>query len=141
MYSIKSNQKRIDVFASFIKNLSYLSKCTDKQVAAILTDADLTQVYSIGINGGSKGGIDCICGIHSKYTCIHAEANALAKSTTTDKRLAMFIYPLYPCITCAAMMVNSNVKYVYLPNETKVNIDSRDILLLAGVEIISTDWS
>ena len=39
------------VFKAFTNNLSSLSKCTERHVAAIVTDKEMTQVYSIGING------------------------------------------------------------------------------------------
>ena len=46
---------RLQVFADFVDNLSKLSKCKEKQVAAVITDKDMMQVYSIGLNGGARG--------------------------------------------------------------------------------------
>ena len=43
------------IFKNFTIDLARLSKCTERKVAAIITDNDLTQVYSIGVNGGPKG--------------------------------------------------------------------------------------
>ena len=59
--------KRIEVFKAFTQQLASLSKCTERQVAAIITNRSLTQVHSIGINGGPKGLADCMCVIDGKY--------------------------------------------------------------------------
>jgi deoxycytidylate deaminase len=75
-------------------------------VAAIITDYDLTQVYSIGLNGGPIGLTDCLCVTEGKYGCVHAEINALIKCTNTDKDKVMFI-TMAPCKQCAASIVNA----------------------------------
>lgn len=105
------SRKRLEVFLTFTKNLATLSKCTDKQTAAIIVDAEFKQVYSIGINGGPKGGIDCLCQLGGKYTCIHAEANAIAKCTALDNKKVM-ICTYSPCVTCASLIVNSGINTV-----------------------------
>lgn len=46
-----NSQARMALFKDFTNNLATLSKCSERHVAAIITDRDLTQVYSIGING------------------------------------------------------------------------------------------
>ena len=55
-----SKTKRIRVFAKFTEDLASLSKCEERHVAALITDRDMTQVHSIGINGGPKGLADCM---------------------------------------------------------------------------------
>jgi dCMP deaminase len=108
------SEDRLQVFAQFVANLASLSKCTDKQVAAIITDEAGMQIYSIGVNGGPAGGPDCLCGLGGKYTCAHAEANALAKCTTSCKGKIM-ICSLSPCVTCATLIINSGIMgVVYL---------------------------
>lgn len=106
------NFKRIEVFRDFTLRLATLSKCTDRKVACIITDRDGTQVYSIGINGGPKGGKDCLCTLGGKYTCVHAEANAIAKCTTQDPCKVAFC-TLSPCVTCAALLLNSGLSALY----------------------------
>lgn len=104
---------RLNVFKKFVTDLTTLSKCTDKKVACIITDAEGSQVYSIGINGGAKGGPDCLCQLDgTRYTCVHAEANAMAKCTSTDDNKVL-ISSFSPCVTCAALMVNSGIKQFY----------------------------
>lgn len=122
---MNSRQK---VFKEFITSLSSLSKCTERQVAAIITDKELTQVYSIGLNGGPKGLADCLCVTEGKYGCVHAEINALIKcrSDATDK--VMFT-TLSPCKQCAAAIINApgGFSSVYYINSWK---DDSGILLL-----------
>lgn len=123
---------RLMVFKRFVLDLTTLSKCTDKQVACIITDAAGSQVYSIGINGGAKGGPDCLCQLDgTRYTCVHAEANALAKCTTHDDNKVV-VSSFGPCVTCAALMVNSGIKQFYYMSDYKSEAGLK-ILRDAGV--------
>lgn len=97
---------RITVFANFVKDLSALSKCEERKIAAIITDRDLTQIYSIGLNGGPKGLVDCMCKIDGKYGCVHAEINALIKCRSDAPGKVMFV-SLSPCKQCAAAIINA----------------------------------
>lgn len=97
---------RIQIFKRFVEDLSTLSKCNERQVAAVITDKDMSQVYSIGLNGGPKGLVDCMCALGGKYGCVHAEVNALVKCTNTDRDKIMFV-TLSPCVSCAAAIINA----------------------------------
>jgi deoxycytidylate deaminase len=103
---------RYEVFKDFTLKLATLSKCKERQVAAVITDADMTQVYSIGINGGPKGLDDCLCVTEGKYGCVHAEINALIKCTSADPHKVMFV-TIAPCKQCAAAIVNAGFSAVY----------------------------
>lgn len=100
------NKERLQVFKRFAQDLATLSKCSERHVAAIITDKELSQVYSIGLNGGPKGLVDCMCKIDGKYGCVHAEVNALVKcrSDAPDK---VMIVTLAPCKQCAAAIINA----------------------------------
>lgn len=93
---------------------SMLSKCKDKKTAAILVSADLQQIYSIGLNGGPKGGKDCLCSSEEgvahgvKYTCVHSEMNCLVKNTVIDDKPKIMICTKQPCQMCASLIVNAN---------------------------------
>ena len=113
--------ERLGVLARFVRDLATLSKCEDRQVAAIIVNSDGTQVYSIGINGGPKGGPQCLCALHDKYTCIHAEANAIAKCTSTDPEKIM-LCTLAPCITCASLIRNAGINQVFYIEDYKDNV-------------------
>lgn len=104
---------RITVFKNFTLELSTLSKCKERQVAAIITDEALTQIYSIGINGGPKGLADCMCNTDGKYGCIHAEINALIKCPIIEGPKCMFV-TLSPCKQCAAAIINAPGTFSYV---------------------------
>lgn len=126
---------RMAVFKDFTNSLATLSKCSERQVAAIITDKDLTQVYSIGINGGPKGLADCMCIIDGKYGCIHAEINALIKCRADSPDKVMLV-TLSPCKQCAAAIINApgGFSAVYYFEEWK---DDSGIKLLkaAGIHV------
>lgn len=91
---------------SFVWQLREVSKCKDRGVSCLICSSDLHQIYSIGINGGAKGlDVECLCEVGDKYSCIHAEANALIKlnARAHDK---IMICSLAPCSQCASMIIN-----------------------------------
>ena len=130
------NSKRLAIFARFVDDLKNLSKCTDKHTAAIITNKNGDQVYSIGINGGPRGGADCLCVLPGKYTCIHAEQNAIAKCNAADNDKVM-ICSYSPCITCAALIINSGFSEVYYLEQYK---DTTGIEMLSHSGIHVEQW-
>ena len=130
-----NQQNRMAVFKDFTNNLATLSKCCERHVAAIITDKELSQVYSIGINGGPKGLADCMCNIGGKYGCIHAEINALIKCQVDKSDKVMFV-TLSPCKQCAAAIINApgGFSAVYYFEEWK---DDSGIKMLkaAGIKV------
>jgi deoxycytidylate deaminase len=127
---------RLQVFKSFTEDLASLSKCTERKVAAVIINAKMSQVYSIGTNGGAAGLGDCMCEVNSKYGCIHAEMNALIKCTNADQDKIMIV-TLSPCRMCAAAIINApgSFKAVYYLNEWK---DTSGLTLLrsAGISTV-----
>lgn len=128
--------ERLMVFAKFVRELAFLSKCTERHVAAIITDSDLTQVHSIGINGGAKSLADCMCVLEGKYGCVHAEINALVKNQCHDKDKVM-ITSLSPCKQCAAAIINAPGGFVavYYLEEWK---DQSGVKMLNNAGIITS---
>lgn len=126
---------RLAVFKRFAEDLATLSKCNERHVAAVITDKDLTQVYSIGLNGGPKGLVDCMCAIDGKYGCIHAEINALVKCTNTDSDKVMFV-TLSPCKQCAAAIINApgGFSAVYYIEQWK-DTTGIELLKAAGIKV------
>jgi len=124
---------RLTVFMNFLTSLALLSKCQDKKNAAILCDEHLEQIYSIGLNGGPKGGIDCLCSMGLKYTCVHAEAQALMKAPAPNNgpMWPMMLCTMSPCVTCATMIINYGVHKVVYVVDYKSDAGIR-ILLDAG---------
>ena len=126
---------KLQVFANFVDNLSKLSKCKEKQVATVITDKDMMQVYSIGLNGGAKGLDDCLCETNGKYGCVHAEINALIKCRSDAEGKVMFV-TLSPCVACAAAIINAPGSFsaVYYLEEWK-NDEGLKLLQKAGIKI------
>lgn len=129
-----------DTMVTFALNQALLSKCTDKKTAAVLVSYDLTQVYSIGINGGPKGGDNCLCthgdGAH-RYTCVHAEMNCLVKNRVFDETPKIMICTKQPCAMCASLIVNACTNIVeiwYL--EPYWDNTGIDILTKAGIRVV-----
>lgn len=88
------------------------SECKRAQVACALVNDD---GVTFGYNGGGKGDpISCIGGEPGTCGCVHAEANAVAKSTLSGDKLAFVTTA--PCKVCAALLV----KYVALCEEVDV---------------------
>lgn len=129
--------ERINVFKNFIIDLSYLSKCEERKVAAIITSRDMLQVHSIGINGGPKGLQDCMCKIDGKYGCIHAEINALIKCRSDEPEKIMFV-TLAPCKQCAAAIINApgGFSAVYYTQDWKEDTGLK-LLRAAGIQTIA----
>ena len=127
---------RIAVFANFVQDLSALSKCEERKVAAIITDHDLTQIYSIGLNGGPKGLVDCMCKIDGKYGCVHAEINALIKCRSDAPGKVMFV-SLSPCKQCAAAIINApgGFSTVYYLEQWK-DLTGIELLKKAGIRCV-----
>lgn len=130
----KHNMAKLQVFADFVDNLSKLSKCKEKQVAAVITDKDMMQVYSIGLNGGARGLDDCLCETTGKYGCVHAEINALIKCRSDAADKVMFV-TLSPCVACAAAIINAPGSFsaVYYLEEWK-NDEGLKLLRKSGIK-------
>lgn len=128
--------ERINVFKNFVLDLSYLSKCEERKVAAIITSRDMLQVHSIGINGGPKGLQDCMCKIDGKYGCIHAEINALIKCRSDEPEKIMFV-TLAPCKQCAAAIINApgGFSAVYYIQDWKEDTGLK-LLRAAGIQTV-----
>lgn len=129
-------KNRLDIFADFVSQLKNLSKCEDRSVAAIIVDPELKQVLSIGINGGASSGTQCLCTLPGKYSCVHAEINALVKCCVPTDGLTMIV-SLSPCVTCASAIVNAKIaKVIYLEEHKDVN----GIILLKNAGVVVNSY-
>lgn len=120
----------------FTLTMATLSKCEERQVASIITDRDMVQVYSVGINGGPKGLQDCLCKIDGKYGCIHSEINALIKCMSDAPDKVMFV-TLAPCKQCAAAIINApgGFSKVYYHEDWKEDTGLK-LLRAAGIQVL-----
>jgi len=138
MTYLNAHSPRALVFGRFVKDLATLSKCEQRGVAAIITDRGGSQIYAIGINGGPVGGAQCLCNLGGKYSCVHAEANAIAKDRSYDTDKTMFV-TLSPCPTCAALMINSGIHRLFYIEKWK---DTSGLKLLqeAGIPAFQLEF-
>ena len=131
--SIKGHLDKLSVFKDFALSLAKLSKCEQRGVASLLVTEDLSQVLSIGINGGAKGSVQCLCSLPGKETCIHAEQNMLAKNKHDATGMTVIV-TLSPCIQCAAAMINAGIRRVYYVDTWK-DTTGIELLKRSGVVI------
>lgn len=107
--------------------LAQRSPCMRRQVACLITDPAVTQVLGMGYNGVEAGGPNT-CGpsgtcvrmasgggdvpaTNAYEGCLHAEMNALVKAPPGPK---LAYVTIWPCLTCARLMINSSVQHVYV---------------------------
>jgi dCMP deaminase len=121
------------VFVDFARGLATLSTCKRLAVGCIISD--LRNVYAIGYNGQPAGiphdrckADEGVCG------CVHAEANAIAKLSSTEPDLWLHT-TISPCKLCAGLIINrGNISCV---TYDKCYRDTSGILLLkeAGIDV------
>lgn len=127
---------KVETFKKFTLGLASLSKCDERNVAAIITDSEMAQIYSIGVNGGPQGLSDCLCIVDGKYGCVHAEINCLIKNKNMARNKIMFV-TLAPCKQCAAAIINTPGGFdtVYYFEDWKEDTGLR-LLKAAGIQVI-----
>ncbi len=115
------------------EELAKRSTCARSRVGSVITTGDLTQVLGIGYNGNARGLPNgCDSPEPGKCGCLHSEANALIKAGAQVEGKIMFV-TMAPCVMCAKMVVNSNVRRVYYRDAYR-DPAGLDVLAQAGVE-------
>lgn len=128
-------EKKLIINKAYVTSLASLSKCSQRGVATILCAPDFSQIVSIGVNGGVKGGAQCLCVLPGKETCIHAEINCLIKCSVPTEGLVM-LCSLSPCKQCATAIINAGISKVYYVDEWKSDLGIQ-LLKSAGVQVIN----
>ena len=122
-----------EVYMRMAEELAKRSTCARLQVGTVIATPDLTQVLGIGYNGNARGLPNrCDGSEPGKCGCLHSEANALIKAGAQVEGKVMFV-TLAPCVMCAKMIVNSNVRRVYYRDAYR-DPAGLDVLAQAGVE-------
>jgi dCMP deaminase len=122
-----------EVYMRMAEELAKRSTCARNQVGSVITTGDLTQVLGIGYNGNARGLPNrCDSSEAGRCGCLHSEANALIKAGAHVEGKLMFVTSS-PCVMCAKMIVNSNVRRVYyrVPYRDPAGVD---VLRQGGVE-------
>ena len=115
------------------EELAKRSTCARSQVGSVITTGDLTQVLGIGYNGNARGLPNQCDGTEpGRCGCLHSEANALIKAGAQVEGKVMFV-TMSPCVMCAKMVINSNVRRVYYRTAYR-DPAGLDVLRQGGVE-------
>jgi dCMP deaminase len=102
-----------EVYMRMAEELAKRSTCARNQIGSVITTGDLTQVLGIGYNGNARGlPNSCDSSEPGRCGCLHSEANALIKAGAQVEGKLMFV-TASPCVMCAKMIINSNVRRVY----------------------------
>jgi dCMP deaminase len=101
-------------FLALAEHVASWSKDPSRQVGAIIVRADTT-IVSIGYNGFARGVDDAPERYEDrsiKYPLVvHAEVNAILKAHEDLSECTLFS-TLYPCATCAAIIINAGIRDV-----------------------------
>jgi dCMP deaminase len=102
-----------EVYMRMAEELAKRSTCARLRVGTVITDQHLEHVVAIGYNGNARGFPNkCDSPTPGSCGCIHSEQNALVKSPGAQRRKVAFV-TASPCATCAKLMIQANVAYVF----------------------------
>ena len=106
---------KLKTYVKIIQALGENTKCTRKEVGAILVKGD--RIISTGYNGLPSGSDDTICKKNCKgcELTVHAEMNAIlfaAKSGVGTQDSDLYV-TFSPCLNCAKHIINAGIKNVY----------------------------
>jgi len=97
------NDHDVEMFYTMTR-LKHLSRCLDKQVVCLITDANYN-ILSIGVN--TIEACDQNCEDKEKRICVvkHAEAVAVENLSALNRQRSMYAYvSLFPCVTCQEVL-------------------------------------
>ena len=121
-----------EVFLVMAQLISSRSTCRRRHVGCILTDARGEQI-AMGYNGTAAGSSrDCYCADAGRLSCVHAEANAVAKRAWRGDTKAYVT--ISPCVQCAALLVNAEVRSIVV-GQVYRSEEGLGILREAGCEV------
>ena len=118
-------------------DISTRSRDPRLKVGAVIVTDDNESVLAIGYNGDEKGGDNKPDSLEPGCSnFIHAEVNAIAKMNYNDPRSRKIYITHAPCIVCARLIINSNIKkviYCY-PYRSEKGIE---LLKKRNIEVLS----
>lgn len=128
-------KKKVNVFMKFAEEISKLSTCDRLSVGCVVTDNKFERVFSVGYNGNAAGEPNkCDTDEPGNCGCTHAEANALIKCGSIEKRKIMFV-TTFPCKSCAKLIINSGFEFLYYHKKYRIDDGAYDILVNQNVTI------
>lgn len=121
--------------------LALRSTCSRSSVGCVVVSMDNSHVMGLGYNGGPRGLFNaCLSDTPGACGHLHAEINALIKSTYHDGTEKKAYITLSPCHACAVALINFGIKEVVYKVRYR---DPAGILLLveAGITVREFDPS
>lgn len=138
-------------FMRVAQEIASFSKDPSTKVGAVVLD-EYNNILATGWNGFPRGVTDSedrLCNRELKYPLtVHAEANAIAASARTGRRLegaTLVVSSLYPCADCAGLIIQAGIKRVVA---AEIREDSRwkssnelarTMFKEAGVEVVEVE--
>ncbi len=102
-----------EIWMSIAGMLALRSTCRRTSVGCVVVSTDNTTVLGLGYNGGPEGlSNDCLSDEPGKCGHLHAEINALIKTTYHSVSSKKVYLTLSPCYGCAVALVNARVSEV-----------------------------
>jgi len=103
-------------FLNLCKHISNWSKDPSTKVGAVIVNSDNKRIISLGYNGFPNNVIDDEHRYNNreiKYKLIqHAETNAILFSHQNLNNSTIYVYPMFPCIRCAGMIIQAGIKNI-----------------------------
>ena len=99
-------------FFGLAEHVASASKDPSTKVGAVIVRPDRT-IASVGYNGFPRGVEDTYTTREDKLLrTVHAEANAILAAREPLHGYTLCVTPLHPCANCAALIIQSGIKYV-----------------------------
>lgn len=125
-----------EMFLRIAEVVATRSTCSRLSVGAVVTDWEMTTIWSMGYNGAARGLQNGCLRPDEPGNCgctMHAEVNALIKAPYHEGPLVMFCTH-NPCSSCSHAIINSKVRKVIYRTEYRA-VDGVNLLRGAGVAV------
>lgn len=134
-------------FLNMARHIAGWSKDPSTKVGAVIVRPDRT-VASMGFNGLPRGVEDTAHRLGNRDTklalTVHAEINALAFAQEPLRLCTLYVWPLPPCVRCAASIIQHGITRV-VSYEPKPDskwwdsvMDAKELLEEAGITV---EWT
>jgi dCMP deaminase len=124
-----------EVYMRMAEELAKRSTCARLQVGTVITDGALEHVVALGYNGNARGFPNrCDSETPGACGCIHSEQNAVVKADGHLRDKVAFV-TASPCVMCAKLLIQSNVKHVFYRNPYR-KADGLEVLQAGGVQTV-----
>ena len=115
-------------------HLALRSTCSRSSVGCVIVTLDNSTVLGVGYNGSAAGlPNECISDTPGACGHIHAEINALIKSTYQNAQQKKAYLTLSPCRSCAIALINFSISEVIFRDKYR-DTAGLDLLAQAGIK-------